>query len=134
MKTKVTVSERSAPVVIQSTAELEAVISKAAEESRQLGCPNVIVFESENGNSLSLVVGASPATVIGFANGQDNPTYYMSKGDAEAEETVLTATVTLSHRTELSGRWLVPWESGLSATYEFVVSGELPTCLDWVKL
>ena len=131
MQVKLIVRENEAPVEVNSIEELDAAISKAAQESSEAGCPNIIFIEAPNGNELSLVVRANQDTVLGFTYGQRAPPYYVSKGDADSDHPVLTAFVALEHHTEFPRRWVVPFGDGMLAVRQFVETGDQPTAISW---
>jgi immunity protein Imm1 of predicted polymorphic toxin system len=130
MKAKLTVHELEPQIETRSIAELDAAIADATEEAVQAKRPNIVFVEAPNGNSISLVVG-DVETVLGFTYAHNDPPYYMSKGATEGVEPVLTAYVASLHHTEFPRRSVIPLADGMRAIHEFVVSGELPTAIEW---
>jgi hypothetical protein len=130
MDARITAYEDKEPAVAHSTHELEVVIGEADAHARDAGRPNIIFVETENGNSLSMVVGADE-TVLGFNYGHNDPPYYASRGIADSDEPIFTAFVAMIHHTEFSRRNVISSETGLAAVREFFESADLPTCIDW---
>ena len=90
MQARITLYEHEDPVEVHSIQELDSTIDGAAEFARSEGRLNIVFVETKNGNSLSIAVGAEE-TVLCFSYGHNDPPYFVSQGDSNADDPVLTA-------------------------------------------
>ena len=117
---------------ISTPTELERVIRLASEEARARRMLNIIILEAANGNNLSFVVGGDE-TVLSFTYGHRNPPYYASRGAQASTHPIMTCYVGLVHHTEFAREYVISFERGLTAVYEFAEFGALPQSIEWVE-
>ena len=130
---KIILYENQTPVIVQGLEHLDKVISDATEEARHEKSLSFIYLVSDNENEMGFVVG-SDETVLGFDSGSKDPPYFASKGENESEEPVMTCYLYFEHHTEFPRKYVIPFIDGLKAVHEFYLTGNLPKCVDWIKL
>jgi len=130
---RVTVHDDRAPLQVEDTSQLEGVLNAASEEARTRKILGAVIIEAENGDSITMVVGGEE-TVLGFEHGHLDPPYYASKGPSDEDNPVMTCFLTFQHHTEFPRRYVIPFVEGVKAVNQFLVSGGLPTCINWVEV
>jgi len=133
MSARVTVHEKGTATTVLDYNQLDAVLRAASEEARSKNILGAIIIESENGNSITMVVGGDE-TVLGFDYGHGNHPYYASKGASERNEPFLTCYLSFQHHTEFPRKNVIPYNDGAKAVAQFVDSGNLPTCISWEEV
>lgn len=72
--------------------------------------------------------------MVGYNYGHGDPPYYVSAGEAQTDDPVLTAYVGLEHYTEFPRRWVVTFAAGKQAAREFLATGQRPESITWTEL
>lgn len=129
---RASIHDRAPALVLPDVQALDAALDSASSEASAKGRLNIVILSAPNRDWLSLVVG-SDETVVSFNFGHGNPPYFVSCGEAQSDEPVLTAFVGLAHHTEFSRRSVVPSAVGRQAAREFLATGERPISLKWVE-
>lgn len=132
MSARVTILNDKPPIAVDDGLQLDGALREAENEARARGLLGVIIIEAANKNSITMVVGSSTETVLGFDYG-DGP-YYASKGISNEVEPVMTCYLTFAHHTEFPRKFVIPVADGVEAVKEFIGSGELPTCITWEEV
>jgi hypothetical protein len=101
-------------------------------EARAAGKLNIVLLTAPNRDWLSIVVGGEE-TVVGYNYGLGDPPYYVSAGQAQTHDPVMTAYVGLEHHTELPRRWVVALVVGRQAAREFLATGKRPESIAWTE-
>ena len=127
---RITVREGQPPLEVQDLEGMRKAISDVGFEAQTKDKVSVIFLEADNGNEISMAVGATE-TVLGFVYSHRNPPYLMSKGFAKNELPVFTCYTALEHHTEYPRTAVIPFKDGLAAAQEFFQSGDLPKCIQW---
>jgi Immunity protein Imm1 len=127
---KITVREGQPSLVVRDMEGMTKAIADAGLEARTRDKVGVIFLESDNGNEISMAVGAAE-TVLGFVYSHRDAPYLMSKGSAQTELPVFTCYSALEHHTEYPRTAVIPFKDGLAAVQEFFGSGDLPKCIQW---
>ncbi|RYE72330.1 MAG: hypothetical protein EOO81_03665 [Oxalobacteraceae bacterium] len=130
MSIRITLSEHEMPTEVSSAVELESILAAAAVEAAKVEKLNVVFLEASNGNTLNLAVGGQD-TSLGFVHGHGDPPYFISKGDSDFDEPVLTCYIPSDHHTEYPRSSVVPSALGLAAALEFLITCELPLVIEW---
>ena len=133
MQARIILHENEEPVEVHSIEELDSTIDHAAEHARSEGRPNIILIETANGNSLTIAVGADE-TVLCFNYGHNDPPYFVSQGNSDADYPVFTAFVAMEHHTEYLRRNVIPLDIGRAAVREFLGEADLPKIVRWETL
>ena len=117
---------------MNSEAALDATLDEAFAEAQAAGRLNIVLLTAPNRDWLSLVVGGEE-TVLTFNYGHGDPPYYVSAGEAQTDDPVLTAYVGLEHHTEFPRRWVVVFAAGKQAAREFLATGKRPESTTWTE-
>src|SRR5215469_17795228 len=96
----VTILDDKPPIAVDDGLQLDDALRDAENEARAQGRLGVIIIEAANKNAITMVVGNSTETVLGFDYGHGNPPYYASKGISNEVEPVMTCYLTFAHHTE----------------------------------
>lgn len=132
MRALVTILDHKPPIAVDDGLQLDDALREAENEARARGLLGVIIIEAVNKNSITMAVGSSTETVLGFD--YSHGPYYASKGISNEVEPVMTCYLTFAHHTEFPRKFVIPVADGVEAVKEFIGSGELPTCITWEEL
>lgn len=130
---RATIRDQASELQVRSMEALDATLAAASAEACAEGRLNIIRLTAPSRNWLTLVVGGEE-TVVGFNYAHADPPYFVSVGDAQADEPVLTAYVGLLHHTEFKRGWVIPFNAGRQAAREFLMTGERPKSLKWTEV
>jgi hypothetical protein len=125
--------EKIPPTIIQDEKHLEQLITSAFTDAKEDNVLNVIFLVAENENEMGIVVGGDE-TVLSFNYGSLEAPYYASKGPSSEIQPVMTCYAFLLHHTEFPRKYVIPFNAGLQATYEFFKTNELPKCVEWMEV
>ena len=117
---------------MNSEAVLDATLDEASVEARAAGKLNIVLLSAPNRDWLSIVVGGEE-TVVGYNYGHGDAPYYVSAGEAQTDDPVMTAYVGLEHHTEFPRRWVVAIAAGRQAAREFLATGKRPDSIEWTE-
>ena len=132
LSARVTILDDKPPIAVDDGLQLDDALREAENEARARGLLGVIIIEAANKNSITMLVGSSTETVLGF-DYRHGP-YYASKGISNEVEPVITCYLTFAHHTEFPRKFVIPVADGVEAVKEFIGSGELPTCITWEEV
>ncbi len=121
--------ETCPPALVRDEKDLASVIDAAAKEASPARLTIANLY-ADNGDALSIVLGG-PETVVSFTYGHGNPPYYVSRGEDDNVEPVLTCYLFMTHHTEFRRRHVIPMERGLAAAHEFLQTGRRPEVIEW---
>jgi hypothetical protein len=124
--------DQAPELIVNSEAVLDAALDEASAEARAAGKLNIVLLTAPNLDWLSIVVGGEE-TVVGYNYGHGDPPYYVSAGEAQTDDPVMTAYVGLQHHTEFPRRWVVASCVGRRAAREFLATGKRPECIGWTE-
>ena len=130
MSVNVAVHSMQPSVVAEDQGALRQLLQSAQSEAAKLHKLNVVILESPDGNSLSIVLGGTDS-VLTFTRADNMPPYLISRGSTEDVEPLLTCYVGLEHHTEFP-RWsVVPLRNAMQGAMEFLSTGQPPRCIEW---
>ena len=130
MSVNVAVHAMQPLVVAEDQEALRQLLQSAQSEAAKLHKLNVVILESPDGNSLSIVLGGTDS-VLTFTRADNMPPYLISRGSTEDVEPLLTCYVGLEHHTEFP-RWsVVPLRNAMQGAMEFLSTGLPPRCIEW---
>jgi hypothetical protein len=119
----------SETAVVESIDELDHRLAVLTEEAKKR--PFMAELIATNGNSLSMGLGREE-TVLSWVPANNDPPYYASKGNPNAEGTIVFY---------YSGDWsefprwsAVPVPAGWATMREFFQTGERPSTVEWQEV
>lgn len=127
------IKDQAPEPIVSSEAALDATLDEASAEARAAGKLNIVLLTAPNRDWLTIVVGGEE-TVVGYNYGHGDPPYYVSAGQAQADDPVLTAYLGLEHHTEFPRRWVIPIAAGRQAAREFLTTGKRPESIEWTEV
>ena len=132
VRLRAAIKDQAPERIVNSEAALDATLDEASAEARAAGKLNIVLLTAPNRDWLSIVVGGEE-TVVGYNYGHGDPPYYVSAGQAQTDDPVMTAYVGLEHHTEFPRRWVVALALGRQAAREFLVTGKRPESIAWTE-
>jgi hypothetical protein len=117
---------------VQTKEELDKFISRAEADAHEKNILSVIFLKAENGNELGLTVGGCES-VLTFESIGSKRSFLASKGISNSDHPLLTVYVNFNHHTEFPQKYVIPYENGIKAAYEFFQTNELPSCIEWTE-
>ena len=132
VRLRAAIKDQAPDLIVNSEAVLDATLDEASAEARAAGKLNIVLLTAPNRDWLSIVVGGEE-TVVGYNYGHGDPPYYVSAGQAQTDDPVMTAYVGLEHHTEFPRRWVVAVAAGRQAAREFLATGKRPESIEWAE-
>jgi hypothetical protein len=130
---KVFFHEKEAGVEIRGVSHLDKLMAKAAKQAKAKHILSVIFLMADNLNKLGVVLGGDE-TVLHFSYEHEESPYYVSKGEQDIDEPIMTCFLLFDRHTEFPRKYVIPFDKGLSALHEFYESSTLPTCIEWAEV
>jgi hypothetical protein len=127
------VRDNEPPRIVKEAGQLRSLFTQVSGEAKNVDRSVIIDLSTENGDTLSVVVGGDE-TVLGFTYGTNQPPFYASRGLDTAIEPLLVAHQHFAQRVEFPRHAVIPWQDGVAAAEEFIGSGALPTCVRWQEV
>lgn len=116
-------------LVAETESEVHAALTRAEQEADRVGKTALVDFEAANGSRLSMLIG-SAETMLSWRYAGDEEPRFLSLGDATATGAVVLSRDFTDHVDV--PRWaLISRADGLAALNEFVVSNDIPVCVQW---
>jgi hypothetical protein len=116
-----------------SIAEMDAILDSIAKEVSP-ALPQAIDVARSNGDTLSIVLGATEGSILSFVAANQDPPYFVSLRDPTAEG-IFTFYVCLDHHTEALASSVVPEAIARQVMREFVsLSHGLPDSINWAEV
>jgi hypothetical protein len=118
---------------VTSVQELDDVLDRIAVEiSPEL--PQAVNITRQNGDCLTIVLGAKEGSMLSFIAASADPPYFVSLGNPTAKG-VFTYFVEMDHHSEALARNVVPESEAREAAREFVVQATgLPRKVTWTEV
>jgi Immunity protein Imm1 len=129
---RATIKDQAPELIVNSEAVLDATLDEASAEARTAGKLNIILLTAPNRDWLSIVVGGED-TVVGYNCGHGDTPYYVSAGQVQTDDPIMTAYVGLKHHTEFPRQWVVAIDAGRQAAREFLATGKRPDSIEWTE-
>jgi hypothetical protein len=119
-------------LVAENERDVHDALIHAENEAHSSGSMALVDFQAANGNTISLIVGGHDDTALSFRYAGDVDPRFLSLGDRAAAGTV-SCSRDFSTRIDCPRSALISRIAGLAALDEFVVTNELPACIEWVR-
>lgn len=118
---------------VTSLRELDDVLDRIAGEISP-DLPQAVSIIRQNGDGLTIVLGAKEGSVLSFLLASGDPPYFVSLGDPSAKG-VFTFFVNLDHHSETLARNVIPGNVAREAAREFMSQAMgLPRNVTWTEV
>jgi hypothetical protein len=117
--------------VVESLEDLDTVLDRLHEEAGTSPEPFIATVSRPSGDCLGVGMGREE-TALGYVAANQQPPYYSSLGDPEAEGNLVFFLG--SHYTEFPRRSAIPTEGARRVIREFVRTGQLSQTVQWVQV